>query len=84
MEVDEHFSNEFCYSKRRVIDEIVISRNNGSITANLGQVFLFQVPRLIVILVITFAVSKKFFANLLRNIANLLSQYYYNSIINEF
>ena len=45
-----------------------------SVTANLGQVFLCQVPRLIAIFVITFAISKKFVANLLRNIANLLSQ----------
>ena len=37
------------------------------ITANLDQMFLFQVPYLIAIL-------KKFVANLLRNIANLLSQ----------
>ena len=41
---------------------------------NLGQVFLFQVPRLIAIFVITFAISKKFVANFLTNIANLLSQ----------
>ena len=43
-------------------------------TANLGQVFLFQVPYLIAIFVFTFAILKKFVANLLRNIANLLSQ----------
>ena len=44
------------------------------VTANLGQVFLFQVPRLIAIFVITFAILKKFLANFLRNIANLLGQ----------
>ena len=44
------------------------------LTVNPGQVFLSQVPRLIAIFVITFAISKKFVANLLRNIANLLSQ----------
>ena len=44
------------------------------ITANLGQVFLFQVPYLIAIFFLTFAILKKFVANLLRNIANFLSQ----------
>ena len=43
-------------------------------TANLGQVFLFQIPYLIAIFLFTFAILKKFVANLLRNIANLLSQ----------
>ena len=50
-----------------------ISRHS-SVTANLGQVFLFQVPYLIAIFLFTFAILKKFVANLLRNIANLLSQ----------
>ena len=44
------------------------------ITANLDQMFLFQVPYLIAIFLLTFAILKKFVANLLRNIANLLSQ----------
>ena len=44
------------------------------ITANLGQAFLFQVPYLIAIFLFTFAILKKFVANLLRNVANLLSQ----------
>ena len=46
----------------------------SSITANLGQVFLFQVPYLIAIFLFTFAILEKFVADLLRNIANLLSQ----------
>ena len=42
------------------------------IAANLGEAFLFQVPRLIAIfVVITFAILKRFVANLLRNISNL-------------
>ena len=44
------------------------------ITANLGQVFLFQVSYLIAIFLFTFAILEKFVADLLRNIANLLSQ----------
>ena len=45
-----------------------------NITANLGQVFLFQIPYLIAIFLFTFAILKKFVANLLRNIAKFLSQ----------
>ena len=63
------------YNGASVVDYVIGSHDlQSSITANLGQVFLFQVPRLIAIFVITFAILKKFVANLFRNIANLLSQ----------
>ena len=49
-------------------------KRHSRLTANLGQVFLFQVSYLIAIFLFTFAILKKLVANLLRNIANLLSQ----------
>ena len=59
------------YANCEILAELKIEL---SVTANLGQVFLFQVPYLIAIFLFTFAILEKFVADLLRNIANLLSQ----------